>query len=96
MIVQSHAALVALSAAIFLMLALGGFLLLRRVRQLGMRVFAFLLFCYACVSVTLWTAKLWRLYVGEVAAAWVVALLLFAILEIIRLRRVGKRVINAP
>ena len=66
--------------SIFLVVGLGGLAVLRRQRNAGTRMFVFLLFSVACVFVTLWTTKRWQLLMGEAAIAWIVALLLIAVI----------------
>jgi hypothetical protein len=83
-IVESHAAIVVLAAAIFFAVALGGLAILRRQQNVAVRSVLFLVFSYACVWFTLWIARRGRLHVGEAAAAWIVALLLVAVVEALR------------
>jgi hypothetical protein len=86
-IVESHAAVMVLAAAIFVALLLGGLAILRRQESVAVRAILFVLFSYACVWVTMWVARRGRLLVGEVAAAWIVALLLVAVVEALRFWR---------
>jgi hypothetical protein len=84
---MNHTASIAYSVAIFLALALGGLMVLRRERTVGMRVLGFLLLASLCVLSTLWTTKRWQLLMGEAAIAWIVALVLLAVVEGIRIWR---------
>ena len=84
-----HTTTIAYSTVIFLALALGGLTVLQRQRAVGTRIIVFLLFVAACVFVTSWTTKRWQLLMGEATIAWIVALLIVAILTaIIRARRI--------
>jgi hypothetical protein len=87
MIVETHATVMALAAAAFFAFALAGLAILRRQKSLAVRTFLLLLFCYACVWVTLWVARRGQLLVAEAAAMWIVALLLVAVVETLRFWR---------
>jgi hypothetical protein len=82
-----HTTALVYSTAIFLALLLSGLVVLRRQRAVGTRVLVFLVFCFVCTRVTMWTTRGWQLLMGETAIAWVVALLLVAVVELIRVRR---------
>jgi hypothetical protein len=87
---MNNTASIAYSVAIFLALALGGLMVLRRERVVGMRVVGFLLLASLCVLATLWTTKRWQLLMGEATLAWIVALLLVGVVEGIRVWRVKR------
>jgi hypothetical protein len=82
-----HTTALIYSTAIFLALLLGGLMVLRRQRAVGTRMLVFLVFCFLCTRVTMWTSKGWQLLMGETAIAWITALLLVAGVEVIRVRR---------
>ena len=91
MIIENHAASVAIAAAIFLALALGGLAVLRRQSNVAVRSVLFLVFCYACVWATLLAARSGRIVVAEAAAAWIIALLLTGAVEGVRVWRSKRR-----
>lgn len=87
MIVESHAAMIAVATAICVALLLGGLAILRRQEKVAVRAIIFALFSYACVWVTMWIARRGGLLVGEAASAWIVALLLVGLIEAFRFWR---------
>jgi hypothetical protein len=80
---------VAYAVVLFFLIAWGGLALLRRQKSVAKRAPAFLLFCVVSVVATMWAAKRWELLVGSAAFAWVVALILLALVW--TLRRVLQR-----
>lgn len=87
-----HTTQILYTALIFLAVALGGLSVLRRQRSRRARVIVFLVFCAVCIYLTLFVTKRWQLLMGEAAIAWVVALLILAIISAtVRVLRVRPR-----
>jgi hypothetical protein len=83
------------ASCLFLVVAFGGLILLRKQRAVGTRALVFLLFAIACVLMTSWITRRWQLLMGEAAVAWVIALLLLggieAVTGVIRMRKTPSR-----
>jgi hypothetical protein len=87
MIIESHAAMIVFATAFFFALLSGGLSILRRQASVAIRAILFVVISYACVWVTMWVARSGRLFMGEAAAAGIVALLLVAVVEAFRFWR---------